>query len=157
MTMQNERYLFRGISTHTGTWVRGYLYRYSETRALHIIVSDPRNRGVFIYPSVSYPVIPETVGQFTGMLDCTGEKIFEGDKVRIDNFNPRFRNIPEDFDYRIFDIMWNKYVWAFYNDLIYYPMSPYDTHDGTEFHIVKIGSIHDKLITNIEVKEYMEK
>lgn len=32
------------------------------------------------------PVVKETVGQFTGLLDKHGRKIFEGDVVRIEDF-----------------------------------------------------------------------
>ena len=32
------------------------------------------------------PVVAETVGQFTGLLDKHGRKIFEGDIVRIEDF-----------------------------------------------------------------------
>jgi uncharacterized phage protein (TIGR01671 family) len=31
------------------------------------------------------PVVPETVGQFTGLLDRGGKRIFEGDVVRLDD------------------------------------------------------------------------
>lgn len=52
-------------STHTKTW---------------IVWNSFGNGGWFNVKGRSY-VLPETVGQWTGLLDCEGNKIFEGDII----------------------------------------------------------------------------
>lgn len=146
-TCNLERYLFRGISHQTGDWVYGTLYNYTEDTQFIIVLEDNPHYVHFPRPTL-VRVINETIGQWTGIVDKYGEKIFEGDRLKISNFNGRFKYGEPDFDYRVFDVEWNNYTWAFNNDVIYCPLSTYDTHDGTEYDIVKLGSIHEKHLGN---------
>ena len=152
--MSLDRYLFRGICKETNRWVLGDLIQGADkarvvTDLVSLQTDEPENdiqMSPMCWAFESFPVIPETVGQWTGLLDKNGVKIFEGDNVRIQNYNGRFKNGEPDFDYRVFEVQWNQYTWAFNNALIYFPLSSYDRNDGTEFKFEIIGAIHDHLL-----------
>lgn len=73
--MIRQEVLFRGKREKTGEWVDGYLIKRDEP-FLHDIVVPFGNISQMIYA-----VIRETVGQYTGMWDCKGKMIFDGDIV----------------------------------------------------------------------------
>jgi len=79
--------LFRGKRKDNGEWFYGY-YRISVLYKESIIDSA--------HSSMSEKVIPETVGQYTG-LEANGVKIFEGDIVRW---------ISSDMDTMIDKVQW---------------------------------------------------
>lgn len=114
--------IFRGKRKDNGEWVYGDLYHDWNRLYTKPDIKIANNMGKF-------PIIPETVGQYTGLKDKNGKKVFEGDIIRKTNEG---RN-PEIF---IANIHTNFRV---YEDIYYSPCDHFTK--SCEYEI--IGNIHD--------------
>lgn len=72
--------LFRGKRIDNGEWVKGFYVCVPDTHYIMTGKFDSLTNGII--NSEAYHVDFSTVGQFTGLTDNKGVKIFEGDIVR---------------------------------------------------------------------------
>ena len=110
--------LFRGKMIHNDEWKEGYLV-------------GPNHIGDWV---TCEPIHPETVGQFTGLTDKNGKRVFEGDIVKVtDDYGETDFSDGGIGDVGFYDGLW--YVSGEVNNGL---------NDLTKVYYVKvIGNIHD--------------
>lgn len=151
--------LFRG-KTEKGKWVQGSLIK----RNIGCFIVDENNKCALrktsehLFDFESNLVISKTVGQFTGLTDKNGTKIFEGDIIRYAD-NDEYRmyleslECPEEYEGISFSDLWTIDS-VVYGIEIGYPAFDLNNHEwecnglsnlkeSYQYFYEVIGNIHD--------------
>ena len=120
--------LFRGKRVDNGNWIEGYFCG----KVNKSFFSSAEDCAQIIDKDLWwYEVIHETVGQYTGLTDKNGKKIFEGDIVEGADFTVEDGGYGVvSFDEGAFEVSGNNIIGTFH-----------ENYWGKEFEV--IGNIHD--------------
>lgn len=119
--------LFRGKRKDNGEWAFGDLIVSKDKCYIHPRANAFQVDGVLSRLIVLYEVIPETVSQFTDLVDKYNKKIFEGDLIAK--------------GFELYEVRWNpeQVRWGIYSD-------NYEVAGFTKFsesYFVIVGNIYD--------------
>lgn len=117
--------LFRAQRVDNNEWVEGSLVTTNHLGLRCYILKD--------IGGISIQVIPETIGQFTGLINHKGEKVFDGDIVQFSDEDEKSTHV----------IKWDDSLYRWYDQRLEDGASGVDFYEFEAFedaHI--IGNIH---------------
>lgn len=124
--------LFRGKRKDNGEWIYGY---YFQKQNLYTKDGLPISHAISDLPPFCEEIIPETVGQYTGLTDKNGKKIFEGDFIK------HFNKFDKPDEYEIYQVKFNERTCSFEGRLHEKWSAQLCNYLGKHYEV--IGNIHD--------------
>ena len=81
--MKIENIKFKAKRLDNGEWVYGYYYRENGNR----YINEDRQKDSVLNRNEAVLIDPSTVCQFTGLKDCEGKEVWEGDIVEFETYD----------------------------------------------------------------------
>lgn len=132
--------LFRGKRLDNGEWIYGYYAKLPHpiTAFLKDYIVEVKFDESDVVGNIEYNLVdPETVGQFTGVLDNNGKKIFEGDIVSF------YEVLGQKIDMKPFKGVVKYGKCYYYVEYINERNQKGIWHLSSCWHLVVVGNIHD--------------